>query len=314
MPQSHRTRDKVPVVKIQAPDRVPLRLSVGARLVRFGAIVLPFLGLVVSVVVLWGWGLSWVELMLCGGMYLLTGLGITVGYHRLFTHRSFETNRVVECVLAVLGSMAVQGPLLSWVALHRKHHQHSDEHEDPHSPHHQGPGFLGLVRGFWFAHVGWMLVARPVDLSHYVKDLGRSKVLRTVSALFPVWAAAGLLIPALLGWLLLGGWTGPLLGLVWGGLVRVFFVHHVTWSVNSVCHLWGQRPYPERDESRNNFLVGVLSLGEGWHNNHHAFPSSARHGLRWWQIDVSYWFICGLALLGLARNVKLPRTLPPGAE
>jgi stearoyl-CoA desaturase (delta-9 desaturase) len=278
----------------------------GARLLMFGAVVLPFLGLIASIVLLWGWGLSWVELTLLAGMYLLTALGITVGYHRFFTHRSFETNPVVECVLAVLGSMAVQGPLLMWVAVHRKHHQHSDGHEDPHSPHRHGTGFLGLVRGFWFAHVGWMFHDGPANLAHYVKDLYRSKLLRAVSALFPVWVVAGLLLPAFLGWLLLGGWAGALLGLVWGGLVRVFLLHHVTWSVNSVCHLWGRRPYPGRDQSRNNFVVGVLSLGEGWHNNHHAFPTSARHGLRWWQLDVSYWVIRLLALLRLARNVKLP--------
>ncbi len=296
------------------PVTVPPRLPLRTRLLTLGAVVLPFAGLIASIVFLWGWGLCWVELALFGGMYVLTAMGITIGYHRFFTHRSFETNAVVQSVLAVLGSMAVQGPMLNWVALHRKHHQHSDGVEDPHSPHHHGLGFLGLVRGFWFAHLGWMFQAGPANLSHYVKDLSRSKLLRTMSALFPIWVVAGLLIPALLGWLLLGGWAGALLGFIWGGLVRVFFLHHVTWSVNSVCHLWGQQPYPDRDESRNNFVVGLLSLGEGWHNNHHAFPTSARHGLRWWQIDVSYYVIRLLALFRLARNVKRPDRRTPIAD
>jgi stearoyl-CoA desaturase (Delta-9 desaturase) len=272
------------------------------------AVVVPFLGLVVAVVSLWGRGFSGVELGLLLSMYVLTGLGITVGFHRLFTHRSFETNRVVQLVLAAFGSMAVQGPLLKWVALHRRHHQHSDTHEDPHSPHHRGRGVLGLLRGAWHAHLGWFFTPEPPDLARYVKDLHQSRLLRTMSALFPLWVAAGLLIPAVLGGLLAETWAGALFGLVWGGLARIFLVQHVTWSVNSVCHLWGGRPYRSADHSRNNFLVGVLTLGEGWHNNHHAFPTSARHGLRWWQVDVSYWVIRALAVLGLAWSVRLPAT------
>jgi stearoyl-CoA desaturase (delta-9 desaturase) len=242
------------------------------------------------------------------GGYFLTAIGITVGYHRLVTHRSFETNRVVQFLLAAFGSMAAEGPLLQWVAVHRRHHQHSDTHDDPHSPHHQGKGFFGLVRGFWFAHLGWIFKPSPPDLSRYVKDLRQSALLRQVSMLFPVWVALGLLIPAILGGLITGTWTGALLGLVWGGLARIFLVHHVTWSVNSVCHMWGGRPFRGADHSRNNLLFGILALGEGWHNNHHAFPSSARHGLRWWQVDMSYWFIRALSWLGLAWKVRVPGT------
>jgi stearoyl-CoA desaturase (delta-9 desaturase) len=270
------------------------------------AVVLPFLGLIASGVLLWGWGFGWVELALFGVMYVLTALGITVGYHRLFSHRSFEAHQAVECVFAVLGSMAVQGPLLMWVALHRRHHQHSDGDHDPHSPHGHGGGILGMLRGLWHAHLGWMFRPGPADLSHYVKDLRRNAALRWVSALFPLWVAVGLLVPALLGFLLTWSWAGAVLGFVWGGLVRVFFVHHVTWSVNSICHLWGQKPFATRDESRNNPVFGILAMGEGWHNNHHAFPTSARHGLRWWQMDVSYWTIRALEWLGLARAVKVP--------
>jgi stearoyl-CoA desaturase (delta-9 desaturase) len=202
--------------------------------------------------------------------------------------------------------MAVQGPLLNWVAVHRRHHQLSDTPDDPHTPYHRGRGFLGLIRGFWHAHVGWILGPDHPSLSRYIPDLRRSTFLRVVSALFPLWVALGLAVPAVLGGLLTGSWQGFVLGLIWGGLVRVFLVHHVTWSINSACHLWGGKPYDCGDESRNNVVFGVLALGEGWHNNHHAFPTSARHGLKWWQIDVSYWVIRGLELVGLAWNVKRP--------
>jgi stearoyl-CoA desaturase (delta-9 desaturase) len=282
------------------------RASLGKQLVTLGAIVVPFLGLVAGVALVWGWGFSWVELGLLLGMAFLTGLGITVGYHRLFTHRSFETNPVVRFVFAVLGSMAVQGPLLKWVATHRQHHQHSDTPDDPHTPHHSGRGVLGLIRGFWYAHVGWTFGPDPAGLMRYVPDLRRSAALRVVSALFPLWVVLGLAVPTVLGGLLTWSWQGVVLGLIWGGLVRVLLVHHVTWSINSACHLWGGKPFACGDESRNNLLFGVLALGEGWHNNHHAFPTSARHGLRWWQIDASYWVIRGLELAGLAWNVKLP--------
>jgi len=208
--------------------------------------------------------------------------------------------------LGVLGSMAVQGSLLKWVALHRRHHAFSDRPGDPHSPHLHGSGVLGLIRGLWHAHLGWVFQADPPDLPRYVKDLNRSPLLRMVSALFPVWVVLGLVIPAVLGGLLTMSWRGVWYGLAWGGLARIFLVHHVTWSVNSVCHFWGMRPYRNADQSRNNILFGILGLGEGWHNTHHAFPTSARHGLRWWQIDASYWLIRTLALLRLAWNVKLP--------
>jgi stearoyl-CoA desaturase (delta-9 desaturase) len=201
----------------------------------------------------------------------------------------------------------VEGPLLKWVAVHRRHHQHSDTHEDPHSPHEQGDGFLGLVRGLWHAHIGWFFEPDPPNLPHYVKDLHQSGTLRIASALFPLWATLSLLIPAALGGLLTGSWMGVVTGLVWGGLARIFLVHHVTWSINSICHLWGSQPFRTGDQSRNNFVFGALGFGEGWHNNHHAFPTSARFGLRWWQIDLGYWFICVLAGLGLAARVQTPR-------
>jgi len=295
-----------PVAELPSPAEGPQKVPVGVRIVNLVAVIVPFLGLVAAGVFLWGRGFSWVELGLLAGMYALTGLGITVGFHRLFTHRAFETNRVVQLILAALGSMALEGSLLHWVALHRRHHQHSDTPDDPHSPLHEGKGILGLLRGFWHAHLGWIFQPEPPNLFRYVKDLHQDGPVRVASALFLMWVAIGLLIPTILGGLLTGTWMGALLGLIWGGLARIFLIHHVTWSVNSVCHLWGGRPFATADQSRNNFLFGILALGEGWHNNHHAFPTSARHGLRWWQVDVSYWFIRALALVGLAWNVKLP--------
>jgi stearoyl-CoA desaturase (delta-9 desaturase) len=280
-----------------------------SRLARVGtlvAVLLPLAGLIAAVVSLWGYGFGWVEFGVLGGMYVLTALGITVGFHRLFTHKSFETNAVVRFVLAALGSMAVQGSVLRWVAQHRRHHQHSDTPADPHSPHGRGRGLVGVVRGFWHAHIGWAFKPDAAGLDRYVADLMKQRSVRWASALFPLWIVLGLALPAVLGGVLTGTWAGVLLGFLWGGLVRVFLVHHVTWSVNSVCHLWGSRPYPDKDHSRNNLVLGVLAMGEGWHNNHHAFPTSARHGLRWWQIDVSYYVIRVMSWLGLAWKVRLP--------
>jgi len=278
------------------------------------AIIVPFLGVVAAPLFLWGWGFHWTDLGLLLGMYVLTVLGITVGFHRLFVHHSFETYTWVKFIVAVPGSMAVQGPLLKWVALHRCHHQYSDTPDDPHSPRHAGHGVLGLLRGFWHAHLGWFFEPDPPDLDHYVRDLSASRTLRVASNLFPVWVTLGLVIPAILGGVITLSWAGVLTGLIWGGLIRVFLVDHVTWSVNSACHLWGFRPFRSHDQSRNNVLFGIVALGEGWHNTHHAFPTSARHGLQWWQIDASYWVIRTLALLGLAWNVKLPTKLAQARE
>jgi stearoyl-CoA desaturase (delta-9 desaturase) len=288
-----------------AHNPAPPRVSFGMKVAILIGVMLPFAGFVAAFVLLWGRGFSWVQLALLLGMYVLSALGITVGFHRLFTHKSFETNRVVQCILAVLGSMAAQGPLLKWVACHRQHHQYSDQHDDPHSPHHYGAGILGVLKGLWHAHMGWLFLPDSPKLYSYVQDLRKSRLLRTISALFPIWVAVGLLVPTVLGFLFLGGWMGAVLGLVWGGLARIFLVHHVTWSINSVCHVWGGQPFAAHDHSRNNIVFGILALGEGWHNNHHAFPSSARHGLAWWQVDASYLFIRLLASLGLAWSVRV---------
>lgn len=313
MPEEDASTPELAVFPVADPiAQLPLGLeptkaiSTSVRMANLVAVIVPFAALVLAIVSFWGRGFSWIDFGLLASMYVLSVLGITVGFHRLFTHRAFETNRIVEFVFGVLGSMAVQGRLFTWVALHRRHHQHSDEINDPHSPHHAGEGVWGVLRGIWHAHVGWLFGPKPRDLFRYVKDLNQSPILRIVNRLFFVWVAAGLLIPAAVGGLLMQTWAGAYWGFVWGGLVRVLLVHHVTWSINSVCHLWGRQPYRSGDESRNNLLFGILALGEGWHNTHHAFPTSARHGLRWWQPDLSYLVIRALAALGLAWNVKLP--------
>jgi stearoyl-CoA desaturase (delta-9 desaturase) len=255
---------------------------------------------------LWHVAFNWVYLALFLGMYAATAMGITIGFHRLFTHGSFKTSRPVKVIFGILGSMAFQGPLLTWVAVHRKHHQCSDDDGDPHSPHAHGGGIIGTLRGFVHAHCGWMFAAHSRDLDRYAGDLRKDKALRFVSNTFVLWAALGLILPAIIAGLVTWSWTGAALGLLWGGLVRVFFGHHVTWSINSVCHLWGSRPFHCGDESRNNAIFGVLAFGEGWHNNHHAFPTSARHGLRWWQFDLSYLIIRAMGWVGLARDIRVP--------
>jgi stearoyl-CoA desaturase (delta-9 desaturase) len=293
------------------PSAASLRrdpLPLAERIVTLVIILLPLVGLIGAVVHAWGWGVGWPEIALLLGMYIATGLGITIGFHRLFTHKSFTTGPTITAILAVLGSMAFEGPLLRWVAFHRAHHQFSDGEHDPHSPHGHGEGVGAVLRGFFNAHLGWMLrEAEPErGLESYLSDLRQSRLITRISETFVLWSVLSLVIPALIGGLIHMSWTGAMLGLVWGGLVRIFVVHHITWSVNSVCHLWGTRPFESKDESRNNPIVGVLAFGEGWHNNHHAFPTSARHGLRWWEFDLSYLVIRGLSLLGLARNIRVP--------
>jgi stearoyl-CoA desaturase (delta-9 desaturase) len=283
-----------------------VRLKVGDRVANLIGISLPFLILIGAVVHLWGWGIGWTEVALFFVMYVVTGMGVTVGYHRYFTHRSFETGPVIKALLGVAGSMAVEGAILRWVAFHRCHHQHSDAEHDPHSPHGHGHGFRGVVKGAWNAHVGWMLRASDAELDRYIVDLQKDRMVRVLSSLFPLWMVLSFVIPGVIGGLVAMSWEGFLLGVVWGGFVRVFFVHHVTWSVNSVCHLWGTKAFKSHDESRNNVVVGVLGFGEGWHNNHHAFPASARHGLKWWQIDTSWLLISASEKLGLVWKVRVP--------
>jgi stearoyl-CoA desaturase (delta-9 desaturase) len=280
------------------------------KLANLAGIVLPFVGLVLAVVVLWERMVGPAELAILAVGYVLTGIGITVGYHRLFTHRAFQTYRPVRYVFAILGQMAVEGPLLAWVADHRKHHQFSDREGDPHSPHAgRGEGALEALKGLWHAHSGWLFsMAGRADQARYAKDLLADRGLRVISKLFGLTVLAGLLAPALAGWLLIGGRYGFFAGLVWGGAVRIFLLHHVTFSINSICHFWGRRRFASSDESRNVWWLSWLSFGESWHNNHHAFPSSAFHGLRRIELDPGGWVIVALERLGLAWKVT---RIPP---
>jgi stearoyl-CoA desaturase (delta-9 desaturase) len=278
------------------------RVEKGANL---GAVVVPFAATIAAIVLLWNSLVSPADLVIAAIMYLLTAAGITVGFHRLLTHRSFQTSKPLEYTFAILGTMAVQGPVISWVADHRKHHAHTDEEGDPHSPHvgHDG-GVRGVLAGLWHAHSGWLMSTQGrADWKRYAPDLYEDRGMRTISRRFVLLILASLAIPALAGYIISGTLLGAFTGLLWGGLVRIFFVHHVTWSVNSVCHFLGSRRFNTDDHSTNVFWLALPSLGESWHHNHHAFPRSAVHGLKKWEPDPSAFIITVMEKMGLARNV-----------
>jgi stearoyl-CoA desaturase (Delta-9 desaturase) len=297
------------------PDEHLHEMPLFQRVVMFFSVLLPFAGLIVGIVLLWkkdsAIGIGWPEVIAMMILYAICGFGVTIGFHRLLTHRAFETYRPIKLALAILGSAAGQGMCIRWCATHRRHHQVSDRDGDPHSPHLHGEGFIARLRGFWHAHVAWCFDADRPDMARSVQDLTSDRALLLIDQLYFFWIALGLLIPAV-GLGLYHGtvegkfWQGFFGGLIWGGIARVALLQHVTWSVNSVCHVWGRRPFDCNDHSANNFAVAILSLGEGWHNNHHAFPTSARHGLGWWQFDASYVLIKLMAKLRLIWNVRLP--------
>ncbi|MGW6727112.1 acyl-CoA desaturase [Nocardia sp. NPDC055029] len=247
-----------------------------------------------------------VEFALLFGMWLATGLGITVGYHRLFTHRTFHTTTAVAAVLAVLGSMAGQGPVVSWVALHRRHHEYSDRAGDPHSPNLSGDGVRGVLRGLAHSHFLWMRHHEYPNVVHYAPDLIKDRSLIRVTRLYYWWVGLGLLIPTVLGGLLTLSWTGAVSGLLWGGFVRIFLLEHIVWAINSFLHRVGTRPYRSRENSRNGGVFALITLGESWHNNHHAFPESPSFGLHWYRLDPGYWLIWTLETFGLAWDLKIP--------
>jgi len=249
------------------------------------AVVAPFLATAYGIVQLWERVVTWRDLALLFGLYLPISLGVTAGFHRMLTHRSFRAHPAARAIMLVLGSMAVEGPAIQWAANHLKHHALADKDGDPHSP----------VDGLVHSHLGWLFNYDRADPTVYCRALLRDPVVVFVDRTFQLWVVLSLLIP-----FAIGGWTG----LLWGGLVRMFFVHHITWSVNSVCHTFGRRAFATADRSRNQWLVGLLGMGEGWHNNHHAFPRSAVHGFDRWQLDVSAWVIAGFERLGLATDVQ----------
>ena len=266
---------------------------------------LPVCGLALAVVLLWNRFVGPEALGVMAVMYVLTGIGVTVGLHRLLAHRAFEAPAAVRGTLAVLGTMAMQGPVIRWVTNHRKHHAYTDEEGDPHSPHLTGRrGVVGAVVGLWHSHVGWIFQRERAPYERYARDLLKDPVILFVDRTVLVWVALGLALPAAAGYLLTGTLGGAAIALLWGGAVRIFLVHHVTFAINSLCHFMGRRQFDTDDHSRNVFWLAPLSLGESWHNNHHAFPTSAFHGLRARELDLGGWVIRGLEAAGLARNVR----------
>jgi stearoyl-CoA desaturase (delta-9 desaturase) len=275
------------------------------RWANLGAVVIPFAAAIAAVALFWRQLVSPADLAIAAAMYMLTAVGITVGFHRLLTHRSFQTSKPVEYAFAVLGSMAVQGPVISWVSDHRKHHAHTDVEGDPHSPHvgHRG-GLLGMLSGLWHAHAGWLMSTQGrADWRRFAPDLYEDQGMRAIGRGFVPLVLAGLALPAAAGYLAAGTLAGAATGLLWGGLVRVFVLHHFTYSINSLCHVFGNRDFETTDESRNLALIAIPTLGEAWHNNHHAFPTSATHGLGRWQLDVSAIVIDGFEKAGWVWDV-----------
>ncbi|BCJ76575.1 fatty acid desaturase [Catellatospora sp. IY07-71] len=268
--------------------------------------VLPFFGMAAAIAFLWVHPFGAVELALLFGMWLLTGIGVTVGYHRLFTHRTFRAKPWVAAALAILGSMAGQGGMVSWVALHRRHHECSDREGDPHSPNLSGGGFTGRLRGLVHSHFLWMRRHEYPNIVHYAPDLLKNKPLIRVARLYYYWVVLGLILPGVIGGLVYGSWQGAVSGLLWGGLARIFILEHIVWAINSFLHMFGTRPYDSRENSRNGGVFALLTLGESWHNNHHAFPESPSFGLDWYRLDPGYWVIRMLAVAGLATDLKLP--------
>ena len=267
--------------------------------------IVPFAGFVAAVFGFWGQGLSPTDAVIALGFYLWTGFGITIGFHRYFTHRAFETNPLFRRLLAVAGSMAVQGPIIKWVADHRRHHAFSDQEGDPHSPHlEDGPGVRGVVKGLWHAHMGWFFSNEETSAQRWAPDLLKDDAIKRIDRLFPLWVTLSFSLPPVVGFALTQSLTGALSAALWGSLVRVFMLHHVTWSINSICHFYGTRPFKSNDFSTNNWVLSLISLGESWHNNHHAFPASAIHGIGKAQVDPSGALIRLLEKVGLARRVK----------
>lgn len=288
--------------------------DLSTRIIMLHAVLLPFIGCFIAGFLMWNYGwMGWPYLAMVVIGWTISSLGITVGFHRLMSHKSFETYGWVRATWMVIGSLSVEGSPLVWCAVHRRHHGHSDQDGDPHSPHLHGDTTWGMIKGLAHAQVGWLFSghwSKP-DLEKYVPDLLKDKTLIFLDKFYLVVVLISLLVPTALGYCIeywSGGspWFGALLGFTWGGLVRIFVGHHITWSINSICHVWGKRHFHSNDHSTNNALCGVLAMGEGWHNNHHAFPSSAKHGLLWYQFDMSWLVIRSMQAVGLAWDVRLP--------
>ncbi len=282
------------------------RQSLAERVALGVFIVLPFVAVLAAVPVAWGGWLGWHDVVIAFVMYAVTGHGITVGFHRYFTHKSFKPNRAVKIALAVAGSMAIQGPVVRWVADHRKHHKFSDRDGDPHSPWRYGDTIPALMKGLFYAHMGWLFDQEQTSQRQYAPDLLKDRDIVRVSRHFPWLVAASLLLPAIAGGLWTLSWQGALTAFFWGSLVRVGLLHHVTWSINSICHAVGERPFKARDKSGNVWWLAIPSMGESWHNLHHSDPTCARHGVLRGQIDTSARVIWVMERLGWVSAVRWP--------
>lgn len=290
-----------------APEDVaPERKRTGEQVTLALFIAIPFLALLAAVPVAWGWGLGWRDVVIALVMYAVSGHGITVGFHRYFTHGSFKARRGLKVALAVAGSLAIQGPVVRWVADHRRHHAFSDREGDPHSPWRYGETVPALIKGLWWAHTGWLFDVEQTPRTKYAPDLLSDRDIQRVDKAFPLLVAASMLTPAIVGGIWSMSWTGALTAFFWASLVRVSLLHHVTWSINSICHAMGERPFRSRDRSGNVWWLAVLSMGESWHNLHHADPTCARHGVEKGQVDSSARIIWALERLGWAHDVRWP--------
>jgi stearoyl-CoA desaturase (delta-9 desaturase) len=286
-------------------DVQPVEHETRDRIITGTVTALPFVALIVVGWQLWNKALHWSDLFVFALLYVLLGFGVTVGFHRHLTHRAFKAKRWVRGTLAILGSAAIEGPVISWVADHRKHHAFADIEGDPHSPHvDHGVGLKGALRGLFHAHVGWLFIhTHRGSKQRYAPDLLEDPLIRWVDRTFVLWVTLGLVVPFALGGLIGGSWHAALTGLLWGGLVRMLVVHHVTYSINSLCHFFGRQAFDTGDESRNLAWLAPFTFGEAWHNNHHAFPTSYEHGMRRWQFDPSRYLIRGMEKLGLVWDV-----------
>ncbi|MGN6242330.1 MAG: acyl-CoA desaturase [Motilibacteraceae bacterium] len=297
--------------ELQPNELVPYRdndrKSLWEQLALGAFIAIPFLSLVATIPWMWGWGIGWRDVVLAVVFYAISGHGITVGFHRYFTHGSFKANRPLRIALAVAGSLAIEGPVIRWVADHRKHHAFSDRDGDPHSPWRYGETVPALLKGLWFAHIGWLFDVEQTPQKKYAPDLLADRDMVRVARAFPYLTLVSLLAPALLGGLLSWSWQGALTAFFWAGLVRIAVLHHVTWSINSICHAVGERPFKSRDRSGNVWWLAVLSMGESWHNLHHADPTCARHGVLRGQVDSSARIIEFFEWRGWATDVRWPK-------
>jgi len=279
----------------------------GEQFMLYVFVIVPFAAFLGAIPVAWGWGLGWLDLALMVGFYCVALGGVTVGFHRLFTHGSFKANRPLRDALAVAGSLAIEGPMIRWVADHRRHHAHSDRDGDPHSPWRYGTSTRALAKGLVYSHIGWLFDEDHTNREKYTPDLLADRDLRVISSLFWLWVIVSMGLPPLIGGLVTMSWAGALTAFFWGSLVRVFVLHHVTWSINSICHTIGERPFAARDKSANFWPLAILSFGESWHNMHHADPTAARHGVLRGQVDVSARIIWLFEKFGWARDVRWPK-------